>query len=218
MSAGVLEPLKTDSPFKDVLYRRRAIRAYKADVVGGRQIDALLDAAVHAPTARHGEPWQFVVVQDRALLKRISERAKELVLTNAAHRGSLLKAPGSVGDGVASPLADPAFNIFYDAGTLVVICARPMPELGATDAGPAHSFAVADCWLAAENLMLAACDDGLGTCVIGFAVPALNDPDIKRELGIPTDVEAIAPILVGVPSGGTDPVPRKPPVVLRWIR
>ena len=135
-----------------------------------------------------------------------------------SHHGNVLKPPGSPGDGVASPLADPHFNIFYDAGTLVVICARVTPEFFTPDSWPAHSFVVADCWLAAENFMLAACAEGLGTCCIGFSVAALNDPHIKAELGIPAAVEAFAPIIVGVPAVVTPLVPRKPPVVLRWIR
>jgi nitroreductase len=214
----VLEPLASDSPFSEVLYRRRAVRSYRPDMIAAERIDRLLDAAVHAPTARDQEPWQFVVVQNRELLKRISDRAKELARANAAHHGNVLKSPGSPGDGVASPLADPAFNVFYDAGTLVVICARLTPEFFTPDSWPAHSFVVADCWLAAENLMLAACADGLGTCCIGFAVSALNDPHIKAELGIPPAVEAFAPIIVGVPAVVTPLVGRKPPVILRWIR
>jgi nitroreductase len=50
--------------------------------------------------------------------------------------------------------------VFYDA--LIVI--------GARRRGP---VVVADCWLAAENLMLAVCALGPGTCCIGSAVPAL---------------------------------------------
>lgn len=73
---------------------------------------------------------------------------------------------------------------------LIVVCAKPM--------GP---FVSADCWQAAENLMLAASALGLGTCCIGSAIPALNSPEAKSELGIPADVEAVAPIIVGVPSG-----------------
>ena len=184
-SPEIVEPLALDSPFKEVLYRRRAVRAYKPDVIERSGSQRLLDAAVHAPTARHQEPWQFVVIQNRDLLKRISDRAKELARANAAHHGNVLKPPGSPGDGVASPLADPDFNIFYDAGTLVVICARLTPDFFSPDSWPAHSFVVADCWLAAENLMLAACADGLGTCCIGFAVAALNDPNFKAELGVP---------------------------------
>jgi len=55
-----------------------------------------------------------------------------------------------------SQLQDPHFSVFYDASTLIVIGARhPDP------------FAIADCWLAAENLMLAACALRLGSCCIG---------------------------------------------------
>ena len=68
-----------------------------------------------------------------------------------------------------------------DAGTLVVICRKPDGR-----------YAEADCWLAAENFMLAACAKQLGTCCIGFAVPVLNVPDIKREVGIPQDAPAAA--------------------------
>lgn len=104
-------------------------------------------------------------------------------------------------------LSNPDYNIFYDASTLIVICGKPL-----------GSFVAADCWLAAENLMLAACAMGLGSCCIGFAVPVLNDLDVKRELGIPPAVTAVAPLLVGVPSGATPPVSRKPPEILRWVR
>jgi len=69
-----------------------------------------------------------------------------------------------------------------------------------------------------RNLMLAACELGLGTCCIGFAVPVLNTADVKQELGIPADVTAVAPIIVGVPSDDTAPIPRKAPDVLRWIQ
>ena len=191
----------------DVIYQRRAVRAYKPDTVDERRIRTLLDAAVHAPTAMHQEPWQFVVVQNRAVLKHLSDRAKEMAASQATHHGNLLKPHHADDDGIRSPLADSGFNIFYDAGTLVVICAEPV-----------HEFVAADCWLAAENFMLTACAEGFGTCCVGFAVPVLNAPEIKAELGIPPDVQAFAPIIVGVPRGETPPVPRKSAVVINWIR
>jgi nitroreductase len=102
-------------------------------------------------------------------------------------------------------VARPDFDIFYHAGTLIVICAKP--------AGP---FVVADCWLAAENLMLAACALGIGSCVIGFAVSALNTPEWKTALGVPEEMTAVAPIIVGIPNGDTPPVSRKAPEILSW--
>ena len=64
--------------------------------------------------------------------------------------------------------------------------------------------------------MLAACARGLGTCVIGFAVSALNMPEWKAELKIPVEMTAIAPVIVGVPAGETPPVPRKPLEIVTW--
>jgi nitroreductase len=79
------------------------------------------------------------------------------------------------------------------------------------------SFVAADCWLAAENMMLAACGMGLGSCVIGFAVAALNTPEWKTELEIPQDYTAYAPILLGYPvEKNTPPALRKAPDVLAW--
>jgi nitroreductase len=184
----------------DAIRQRRAVRAYTGAALDAPRVSELLHAAVQAPTAMHLEPWAFVVIQDRALLKRYSDRAKSMLLDQPPPAGH----PGAHH---LEMLRDPAFNIFYDAGTLIVICKRA-----------ASPFADADCWLAAENLMLAATAQGLGTCCIGFAVGVLNDPDVKRELGIPEDGAAVAPIIVGRPRGAAAPVARKPPVILRWVK
>ena len=74
----------------------------------------------------------------------------------------------------------------------------------------------ADCWLAAENLMIAACAMGLGTCVIGFAVESLNTAAWKAELKIPVEMTVIAPIILGVPAGETEATSRKLPQILLW--
>jgi nitroreductase len=100
----------------------------------------------------------------------------------------------------------PDFNIFYNASTLIVICGEPV--------GP---FVAADCWLAAENLMLAAHSMGLGTCVIGSALLALNEPDVKSELAIPDSYSAMAAVIAGVPSGDAPPMTRHEPKVIGWL-
>jgi nitroreductase len=84
--------------------------------------------------------------------------------------------------------------------------------------GKQSNLVVSDCWLAAENLMLAACDPGLGSCVIGSAVAVLNIRTVKAELGVPDDYSVIAPVVVGVPTENTPPTSRKEPLVLAWTR
>lgn len=178
---------------------RRSIRSYAAQKVDRESVEALLAAAVRAPTAVHEEPWAFAVVQDAAVLKRISDRAKPL-FTEQVHRAHLDR-----GGHELHIFESPSFNIFYDASTLIVICAVP--------AGP---FVQADCWLAAENLILAAWGMGLGTCVVGSALPALNLAEVKAEIDVPAQYEAVAPIIVGIPRGATPISSRKAPRVLAW--
>jgi nitroreductase len=182
---------------RNAIYGRRSVRAYAPERIEQSTLHALLGAAVRAPTAMHGEPWQFVIVQDANVLRRLSDRAKVLFSaeTKHLHRDSSLDV-----------FSQPDFNVFYDAGTLLVICAKS-----------AGQFEIADCWLAAENLMLAAHAMGLGTCVIGSAASALNLPDVKHELGIPADTTAVAPIIIGKPRGETPPSARREPNVLAWL-
>ena len=192
-------PSRNGMTVDEAIHARRSIRRYAAAGVDRATVEALLHAAVRAPTAVHMEPWAFVVLQDRAALRRLSDRAKPLFVEEV-HRAHLDR-----GGHALDIFTRPDFDIFYDAGTLVVI--------GTESNTP---FAAADCWLAAENLMLAACAMGLGTCVIGSALPALHLPEAKRELGIPAAFTAVAPIVVGMPSGDTPITSRKPPRVVAW--
>lgn len=189
----------TDNSILKNIYARHSVRAYAQTPIDSPTIQTLLDAAVHAPTAMHEEPWAFVVVQAPALLHRVSDLAKPIFVEEVRYRN----AHGTGHSFEHFTRAD--FNIFHEANTLIIICAKPL--------GP---FVVADCWLAAENLMLAAQAIGLGSCVIGSAVAALNIHKIKTELGIPDEYSAIAPIVVGIPSGESRASPRKEPLILSW--
>jgi nitroreductase len=183
----------------DAIQARRSVRSYAPRRLDESTLRALLAAAVRAPTAVHQEPWSFLVVQDAGKLKRLSDRAKRFFVEEA--RRTHLDRGGHA----LEVFERPDFNIFYDAGTLVVICANP-----------ATPFVSADCWLAAENLMLAAVSMGLGTCVIGSAILGLNSPETKTELGIPSELSAVAPVIVGVPAAVSPATSRKEPRILAW--
>ena len=193
--------LKADA--MNPIYRRRSVRSYLDDPVPRESVEKLLRAAVQAPTAMHREPWAFAVVQNRETLRRYSDRAKAILLTQQGAVHDLSPSTLALRD----RLQDPAFDIFYGAGTLVAI--------GYAADGP---YVEADCWLAAENLMLEATVEGLGTCCIGFALPLLNTADVKQELGLPPQGGVVAAVIVGVPADTpTGLGERKPPKVRAWL-
>jgi nitroreductase len=187
----------------EAIYERHATRIYTGTPVPESSVRELLRAAVHAPTAMHREPWAFVVIQDPALLARISARSKVAAATphGESHRG-LARSHDSR---LPPPFDDPDFDIFYGASTLIVICAHPVGQ-----------FAEADCWLAAENLMLAATGLGLATCPIGFALLALANPEMRAEVGIPAGIVPVAPIIVGTAAGTPVEATRREPEILAW--
>jgi len=193
------QDLDPESAILKAIHSRHSVRSYAATPVDAAAVETLLEAAVRAPTAMLEQPWAFVVVQNRQILKQLSEQAKPLFVEEARHRN----AQGASHS--FEHFMRPDFDIFYGAGTLVIICARQISP-----------FVPADCWMAAENLMLAATALGLGSCVIGSAVAALNIRKVKAELGIPEEYSAIVPIIVGVPAGETPAAPRKAPLVFSW--
>ena len=176
---------------------RRSTRDYAAQAVDDRGIRRLIDAAVHAPSASNGQPWTFTVVRDQSVLDQISDAAK-------AHMLASLPA-GPQSDRQRRSLSDPDFQIFYHAPVLIVISGIAQ-----------RAWVVEDCALAAENLMLAAYGDGLGTCWIGYAQGYLNTAEGKAALGLPAACVPVAPIIVGYPKTVPAPVSRQEPDV-RWV-
>ena len=58
-----------------------------------------------------------------------------------------------------------------------------------------------DALLAAQNILLAAHSMGLGSCLIGYAVAAMNkDPSIQKSTGISSDDQIHAVIALGYPD------------------
>ncbi len=55
------------------IFRRRSVRRYRAGAIPDRVVRDLLAAAMAAPSAVETDPWRFIVVRDRATLRRISD-------------------------------------------------------------------------------------------------------------------------------------------------
>src|SRR5665647_543448 len=56
----------------DVLYNRRSTRKFSEKPVAEENIHQLLRAALHAPSSKNSQPWEFTVVEDPILLGQLS--------------------------------------------------------------------------------------------------------------------------------------------------
>jgi nitroreductase len=52
---------------------RRSVRKYSAKPVPKEILEKVVDAGRLAPTARNEQPWEFIVVTDRNMMKKIGE-------------------------------------------------------------------------------------------------------------------------------------------------
>lgn len=182
---------------KEAISTRRSVRKYKSQPVPEQDIRELLALAAMAPSGMNSQPWLFAVIEDREYLKELSGRSKALMLKR------LQAAPHM--DRYRGLLYNPDFNIFYDAPALVLIY------------GDKNAITyIYDCSLAAQNLMLAAWDRGIGSCWIGFATFAGNSPEVKSELNIPGGYELVAPVILGYPENQVGQVKRNELKIASW--
>ena len=176
------------------LETRRSVRNYQDRGVDRDTIEKLITLATQAPSAMNSQPWAFVAITDKARLKEYSTRAKALLLSNMDMHPLMEK--------YRRALSKKSFNIFYNAPALVVIYAKPE--------GPEPE---SDACLAGQNFMLAAHNEGLGSCWIGFSRELLDTREFKAELGIPEEYVAAAPMIIGYPATNPPAVARKDPEI-----
>ena len=83
----------------DVIFARRSIREYTSEKVSEKDIKAMLEAAMAAPSASNLKPWHFIVVTDRQILDNLAKAHP--------HSKALVKASLCIvvcGDAKISPL------------------------------------------------------------------------------------------------------------------
>jgi len=61
-----------ESDFFEVIRRRRSVREYVAKEVEADKVEALVEAALRAPSSRGVNPWEFVLVRDKGTLLELS--------------------------------------------------------------------------------------------------------------------------------------------------
>ena len=167
---------------------RRSNRGYSDVQLTETELQALLDAALQAPTARNTQLWHFSVVQDRGLLEQFSEDYAAMMAA---------KLP----EDVRNRFADGKFHLFYHAPTVIFI-SRP------TDC--ANRFVEVDCGIACQNIALAAHSMGLGSVIVGMPMDLFLSEKGKsygKAFGFPEGNQFSIGIAVGHPTMTKDAHP-----------
>ncbi len=59
--------------FHELLINRRSIRRYKPQPIDAESVKLILEAALMAPTSKSSRSWQFVAVEDKEMLEKLSK-------------------------------------------------------------------------------------------------------------------------------------------------
>lgn len=186
---------------------RRSCRLYTDDPVPREVLDDLVKIGTTAPTASNQQTWTFTVLPDReAVLKLGNEIAEFFRKLNRLARNPavrflarLMRKPElgeyyreryeTVKEALAEYDATGRDRLFHGAPAVILIGSRPGASCPCEDA-----------LLASQNITLAAHAMGYGTCLVGFAVEALNNSSrTKAKIGIPKQEPIHAAITVGKP-------------------
>jgi nitroreductase len=185
--------------FRELIKVRRAVRDYEDRVVPVSLVREIIADACEAPSGGNRQPWGFVIVADRELMKRLSDESKKNLLEDMkAIRSPILRLYRPV-------LSREDFNVYYNAPCLVYI----------TGLKDVHS-APADCSLAAAYFMLSAADRGLGTCWIDLG-SHIKDKSLLGEIGIPENHRIISTLILGYPRSLPVRPPRNEPKIFKII-
>jgi len=151
-----------------VIKERRVTRKYKSEQIKDTELENIIEAGLYAPSANNRQSWNFTVIQNPELIKEMNDASLE-VAKEVAKRFP---------DGPLKKLsANGAFNVFYEAPTVILVS-------GQDDA----IAPLADCSAAMQNMSLAAESIGVGSCWNGLIQVLFKSEaggQYKEKLNIP---------------------------------
>jgi coenzyme F420-0:L-glutamate ligase / coenzyme F420-1:gamma-L-glutamate ligase len=191
--------------------QRRSVRRYLPGPIEQAVLERILLAATQAPSAHNRQPWRFAVLDTAS--------AKDL----AAAMGQRLRQDRTAdGDDPQAIEADVArsYARLTDAPAVILICAdmRDMDQYPDPRRRNAeYLMAVQSTAMAAQNLLLAATQEGLGACVM--CAPVFCPEVVIHALDLPDGWQPQMLITLGSPVNSGRNRTRLPlEAIVRWAR
>ena len=154
--------------FLELVQHRQSDRAYLDKPVETDKLNRILEAARLAPSACNSQPWKFIVVTDPEKRLQVAEATVSKLLSM---NHFTVQAP------VQLIVIEDSANFSSSVGGWATNKHYPHIDLG----------------IAAAHISLAAADEGLGSCIIGWC----NEKRIRKALDIPKNKRVMLVILLG---------------------
>ncbi len=168
---------------KDLAEKRQSDRKYDVTKSVSREtIERILEVARLAPSATNSQPWHFIVVDNPDTIKEVGACLTS-PLTGAMNKFAAT-AP------VLIALVEEPANTSGKAGSVILNKHFPNYDLG----------------IVSSYITLAATEEGLGTCIMGW----VNQKSIKKILGVPKSKKVPLVISLGYSTETTREKKRKP--------
>ncbi len=157
--------------FDKVIKDRVSIRKYQKRNIDNSQLNYILECGHAAPTAGNVQPWEFIVVRDVVMKRKIVDTTYVGNQKNASkHQEWLMDAP-----------------------VFIVVCANKDSIVAKYGEESMKKLIYLDCSASVENMLLAAVNLNLGSCYIsGF-----RENELSQVLELPSSLEVIAFIPIG---------------------
>jgi len=166
--------------FLELVKNRQSDRSFDVNkAVESEKLEYILQAAHLAPSACNAQPWKFIVVTDPEL------RAK-----------------------TTDAIATTGMNPFASQAPVQIVIVEENPNFTSRVGGLVKQkhFPHIDLGIAAAHLSLAAAEQGLGSCIIGW----FNEKKLSSLLNIPSSKRPVLVILLGYSTQPTRDKKRKP--------
>ncbi|MER7407040.1 nicotinate-nucleotide--dimethylbenzimidazole phosphoribosyltransferase [Streptomyces sp. NPDC000070] len=177
-------PAEREAVLKVMRERRDIRNGFRSDPIPHEVLLRVLEAAHHAPSVGHSQPWDFVVIRSADTRRAMHELAMR---QRDAYAKSLPK-------GRAKQFKELKIEAILDTPVNIVVTADPTRggrhTLGRHTQPQMAPYSAA---LAVENLWLAARAEGLGVGWVSF----FDEREMVRALGLPEHLEIIAYLCVG---------------------
>ncbi len=217
------EPVQWNA-IEEAVFRRRSVRNFKNDPVPEPLIRRVLEAGRFAPSAGNCQPWKFIVITNRTLIKKLDEISWARIngtYTLYKDDEKVRNLVPVVEENMRVGTFDPRLALggmgSIARRTMAASLNAPCVILLAADeraiGGPELNIGIAG-----QNMNLVANSLGIKACWVGFLAAAANTPEITERIGLKPPWRVVSTMVLGWPKFKQEGLVPREYRPVGWIR